>query len=658
MKFAKDEYLIMAIVVFKNISKEYAGRYVLDGIFFEINAGRKMGLIGPNGSGKTTILRILSGLEEPTDGSISIAGDVRIGYVPQYVEIEEDRTVWDYVLKEHARVQEDLRHKEERLARAEADGMDAALSEYQKARDRFDRMGGDHFVQRARALLESLGLSGRTDNKVSQLSGGEKNVLSMTHALLADPNLLILDEPGNHLDYMGLAWLDEFLRQFRGAVLIVSHNRYLLDRVVDGILELDEGKLNIYSGNYSQSRVIRMERLKSQQAQYVAYQKRLDHLEALVRKFGDIAQGHASDNTWGRRLRARRSQLERERAKAVDKPVFEKASINPDFQTDPTRADIAMQIRDYSKAYDKLKLFEHIDWDIAGGTAWALIGPNGCGKTTLLRDIVREGHWEHPVIRIGPSFTIGYCAQEQEVLAGDNTVFEELMSIKDTVKEQVLGILARFLFRDEEVYKKISNLSGGERNRLQLARLMLLKPNFLILDEPTNHLDIPTREAVEEALSEFEGTILVVSHDRYFLDKVVDHVAEVRDRRLKLSSGNFSQFWQSRKEGGIEPQSVTGRITHRARSRVQTKEDKSKPGGGSWRERKAEAAARRKEQRRIEKIERQIAETEQEKQMLEEQVAEAFTRGDNEQGQMLSQDLRQVIAQLEELYQVWLEREE
>jgi ATP-binding cassette, subfamily F, member 3 len=476
-------------------------------------------------------------------------------------------------------------------------------------------------------------------------------VLAMTQALLAEPNLLILDEPGNHLDYMGLAWLEEFLGRFRGAILIVSHNRYLLDRVVNHICELENGKITAYPGNYTAYREIRQQRLKTQQAQYKAYQQRLAHLESVVQKFADIAQGHASDNTWGKRLRARRSQLEREKEKAIEKPVFEQSQVKMNLQSEVTRADIALQINNYSKAFGELKLLENVNWQMGGGQRWALLGPNGCGKTSFLKDIVSQGRWEHPQIRVGPSFTIGYCAQQQEVLNSNHTVFEELNSIKNVHEQQIFDILARFLFTDDEVNKKISNLSGGERNRLQLARFMLLKPNFLILDEPTNHLDIPTREAVEDALKDFPGTILVVSHDRYFLDNVVDHIAEIQDKTLHFYSGNFTNFWQARQK---DLEQTSGRITSRAKDRQTEEEEKSKAGGRAWLQRKAQIAVLRKARKEVEQIEQQIQQAEKAKESIEQQIAQAFTDGNLEKGNKLSRQLQQTILDLENLYENWM----
>jgi len=643
----------MAIVTLKNIRKEYAGRQVLDDISFEINANQKIGLIGLNGSGKTTILRILSGLERPDAGKIDLSVDLRIGYVPQHVEFTDDETVIQWLSRRHEALARTLRQKEHAVANhKEDDNVERLLHEYQQVRDMYDRQGGDHFQRRAESILQALGISQRNDQPVSQLSGGEQNVLAMAQALLNEPNLLILDEPGNHLDYEALDWLDHFLQRFRGALLIVSHNRYLLDRVVGDIIELESGKIKHYPGNYSAYQHIRQEQLRAQQSQYNAYQQRLSHLEALVQKFADIAQGHASDQSWGKKLRSRRSQLERLKSQQVEKPVDKQPDIKLRFKTDPTRADIALQLRGYSKSFDSLQLFDKVDWNICGSQRWALIGPNGCGKTTLLRDIIDNASWEHPVIRIGPSLTVGYCAQQQEILDNNNTVFDELLSTKNISTQQVLTILARLLFKDEEIHKKISNLSGGERNRLQLARIMLLQPNFLILDEPTNHLDIPTREAVEQALGDFVGTILVVSHDRYFLDKIIDHVAEVYQMKLHIYTGNFTSFWEKRHQADTSDTSTAGRITTRGKNRRRDNEDKT-TAGQSWLQRKSEAATRRKAAKTLQQVERQIADTEKEKKLLEQQITAAFTDGDHQQGQTLSKQLKTITGQLEALYEDW-----
>ena len=380
---------------------------------------------------------------------------------------------------------------------------------------------------------------------MTSLSGGEKNVLSLAQALLSEPDLLLLDEPANHLDYLGVAWLEDFLVKFGGTVLIVSHNRYLLDRVVGGILELEGGRIQEYSGGYSDYRGEKLRRLISQQRDYVVNQKRLAQLEALVKRFEQIARSKA-DPAWGRRLRARRSQLEREKRQAVEKPVLSRGAVSASFTTEATRSDIAVQVRGYSRAFGDRQLFDDADLHIASGERVALVGPNGAGKTTLLRDIVEKGDWNSRTIRIGPSIRLGYAAQEQEVLRPERTILEEVGAGAAISSNEAFGLLRRFLFGWEDLDKKVADLSGGERNRLQLARLMAVRPSLLVLDEPTNHLDIPTREAVEEALEDYAGTVLVVSHDRYFLDKVAGRVVELQDGKLVSFDGNFSEFWYAR----------------------------------------------------------------------------------------------------------------
>jgi len=619
----------MLLAKFENVTKLYGVQTVLDGASFQISSGRKLGLIGPNGSGKTTILRILLGQEPPTEGRAHRAGGVRVGYVPQHVTFDPEQTVMEHVLAEHGRVEAALRHEEEALATASGEEMPRALAAYQRARDAFDRIGAERFPAKAEAMLDALGLPGRGGQRIARLSGGERNILSLAEALLAEPDLLVLDEPGNHLDYMGLAWLEDFLNRFAGAVLVVSHNRYLLDGVVDGVLELSRGTVRYFEGGYSSYRAKRLGELVAQQADYVANQKRLARLEALVKKFAEIAR-RTADPAWGKRLRARRSQLAREKRQAVDKPDLGPAAMCLDLATDASRANVALQIRGYSRAFGEQSLFEDAELDVACGERVALVGPNGCGKTTLLRDIIAHGSWEHSTIRIGPSLTVGYCAQGQEVLDDDRTIVEEIKAVQPMGEHEALRLLGRFLFGRDDLHKRVAELSGGERNRLQLARLMVQRPDFLILDEPTNHLDIPAREAIEEALDEFEGTILAVSHDRYFLDKVVRRVVEVRGRKLVSYAGSFGDFWLARQASGAV--GAVGRVSTRHKHRASG--------------RKARADARDLE-RRIDDLERTKAE-------LESRIAVALAANDRREARRATKHLHRLQTDLDGLYGKWM----
>ena len=388
----------MQVANFQNIITHYGADEVLSGVSFQINSGEKLGLIGVNGSGKTTILRVLMGQQELTSGEIVIPTDVRIGYVPQYVEHDDDATTMEFLLSDYRVIAENLRLHEERLGE---ESTNAALRAYQSARDDYDRVDGDLFLQRAEAMLDTMALRGKENQKVSSMSGVEKNVLSLARALLAEPDLLLLDEPANHLDYLGVAWLEDFLNRFKGAVLIVSHNRYLLDRVAGSILELDGGKVTRYEGNYSAFRSTKLRNLLAQQSDYIANQKRLAKLEELVRRFAEIAKVYDS-KAWGQRLRARRTQLEREKKNAVEKPELNQSAMDAQFVSEETRADIALQIREYTRGFDDIHLFDKADMDIAGGDAVALVGANGSGKTTLLKDIVERGDWNNQDIRIRP----------------------------------------------------------------------------------------------------------------------------------------------------------------------------------------------------------------------------------------------------------------
>jgi len=620
----------MLLASLSNVTKHYGTQTVLDGATLQIASGQKLGLVGPNGSGKTTLLRILLGLEPPSDGTATLARGIRVGYVPQHVDYDEDETVLECVLASHARLAAALREQEDRLAHAAPDAMDKALRAYQRARDAYDRADGVHLPRRAEAMLDALGLAGRAGQRLGSLSGGERNVVALTRALLDDPELLVLDEPANHLDYLGVAWLEDFLARLKGAVLVVSHNRYLLDRVVGGILELGHGRVRYYDGGYSAYRATRLRELLAQQADYSANQKRLAQLETLVKRFAEIAR-RTTDPAWGKRLRARRSQLQRERGQAVQRPELGAGAIKADFSTEATRANIALQLRGYSKAFGQLALFDDADLDVACGERVALVGPNGCGKTTLLRDIIEQGSWDHSAIRIGPSLTVGYCAQEQELLDDERSVVDEILAAQRMTRKQASGLLARFLFSWDDLGKRVSDLSGGERNRLQLARLVAIRPNFLILDEPTNHLDIPAREAIEEALADFEGTLLVVSHDRYFLDKIATRVVEVRDRSLVPYSGNFTDFWFARQ---AMASGAVGRVTKRGKAR--------KPSGAK----QAKGA--------VAELERRINAAERQKVDLERRVAEAFAARDQSAGRRATRQLERLAAQLDDLYDRWL----
>ncbi len=631
----------MELVRFQNVSKEYGYRLVLEDVSFQVMAGRKVGLVGPNGAGKTSILRMLLA-EEPVSGGVIVkAPNVRIAYVPQIVEFADDETALGTILRDHDALELELRAAEQRLAAASGDDIAAAEEAYGAARDAFDLAGGEAARGKAIGMLDALGLADRHDESIATLSGGEKNVVSLVRALLAEPELLLLDEPANHLDFDGLAWLEGFLRSFRGAILIVSHNRYLLDSVVDEILHLERGRARPYAGNYSQYRQTLLQDRIAQGRDYAANQKRLAQLEALVQRFAVIASVR-SDPSWGKRLRARRSQLERERRQAVERPTEDASGFRPKAEAKASHADIALQVRAYSKSFDDLLLFDDAELDISAGERVALVGPNGSGKTTLLRDVMARGAWDDPVIRIGPSLKVGFCAQEQELLNPRKTVFNQLFEHGTVSRDETYNVLARYLFGPNDYEKLVANLSGGERNRLQLALVLTERPNFLIMDEPTNHLDIQGREAVEDVLTDYKGTILLVSHDRYLLDKVAGRVVELRERKLVAHNGSFSEFWSERDE---QKKREKARAVTRGRTRRRSRREAGRVN--------PQLAAKRDD----DALAKDIAEAEGEKAALEQRVAAAYADSDWAEGARIAEELERHSQRLEELYIRWANEE-
>ena len=584
----------------------------------QINPGDKVGLIGANGAGKSTLLHLLRGVEQPSAGRVVADPELIIGFVPQQLDVAATVPVRDYLLGEVAAAEHALRATEHTLAGASEERMAAALRRYQAARDRYDGLNGDQAAWQAERALERVGLAGAASKAVGLLSGGERNLLSLARALLRDPGLLVLDEPGNHLDYAGLERLEEMLGGFPGAVLLVSHNRRLLDRTVTRILELTGGRIREYGGNYTDYRLARLQALVAQRADYVAAQKRIAQLTALVDRLAAVASVR-SDKAYGRRLRARRTQLAREESHAVARPELREERVSLVLPQDRSRANVALQVIGYQRRFGDRVLFRDARLEISCGERVALVGPNGSGKSTLLRDIVAHGAWEHPVLRVGPSLTVGYCAQNQDTFAAEQTILDAFVDLGLGNRREVLGALRGYLFTWGDLDKRIGVLSGGERNRLQIAAAVQRQANFLILDEPTNHMDIPSCEAIEDALLAFTGTVLLVSHDRYLLDSIATAVVEVRDQGLHRFAGGFSEFWAERKRRRVDA-------------------------------RGAESGHRPVPE---EPLEARIERLESEKVALERQVTRALQSGDRTLERRHASRLRRVVRQVERLYEEW-----
>ncbi|OHD37566.1 MAG: hypothetical protein A2087_01160 [Spirochaetes bacterium GWD1_61_31] len=531
----------MPLLECRDLYRDYAGTVVLESVSLAIQPGDRIGLVGPNGAGKTTLLNALAGVDDDFRGSRIAAPGLRIGYLTQHVEPQGDQTALDYLLADHTRAAAALRVAEESLSVAGPAGLATAMKRYEAALEKFEVLGGDFAVERAGRALALVGLPGREGVRAAALSGGERGTLALARVLQGNPQLLILDEPGNHLDFWGMAWLEDFLVNLKSALLVVSHNRMLLDKVVGRIVELEQGRVKEYSGDYSAYRLEKLRNAATQGAEWQASRKKIARLEAMVERCAVMAAAFTkrqvkSNGSLGQKLRARRRQLEREKSWAVERPELGATAITAAFSgrgAAEVKSDYALLVDGYSRAWGSLELYRDASFEIGRGERVALVGPNGCGKTTFLRDLVDRHDWQNGPLRLCPSMRLGYVAQDRDGFRRGRSVRGEFADL-GARENDIRNLLRDFGFGRGDPDRAIDTLSGGELNRLQLARAIWTGANFLVLDEPTNHLDIDARESVEDALAEYDGTLLIVSHDRYFIEKLATRIVELENGKALL----------------------------------------------------------------------------------------------------------------------------
>jgi ATP-binding cassette subfamily F protein 3 len=562
-----------------HIVHKFGVQTVLGDVSWEIQAGQKIGLVGPNGAGKSTLLRILAGELKPDSGFIHRHKEAHVGYLAQDPVLDPARTVWEEMLSaaiDLVRVEAELRRLEARMADPQVyedeATLERVLAAHARAQARFEGLDGYRYESRARDALRTLGLEESDfDLPTTALSGGEKKLVGLAKLLAAGTtvsgdnraghSLLLLDEPDNHLDLAGKTYLEQIITAYPGTVVIVSHDRYLLDRTVTHIAEVEDQQLTLYQGNYSAYAVEKQLRMLRQQQMYEAQQKEIARIEAAIARFEHwasivVEQRHA------RQARSRRKMLER--MDRVEKPTLERRRMS--LALDGWRgSDKVLEIQDLDMAFPAALGQDGEQIILAGlglllwhGERTGLLGPNGAGKSVLFRCILGQVEPSGGIIKVGPSVRIGYYAQEHETLDPIKTLIEEVRQVRPMYEEQAVRHLGRFLFPYEMTRKQVRDLSGGERSRLQLAKLMLSDANFLLLDEPTNNLDLASREVLENALDEFEGTVLVISHDRYFLDRVVDRIVELEDGDLTEYPGDYTYYAeqkerQTRDQAGAHP---------------------------------------------------------------------------------------------------------
>ncbi len=531
----------------------FGGQDVFSSITAQINAGDHIGLVGPNGAGKTTLLRLLINQLQPIDGHVAVLPALTIGYLPQNPEYPKNQTVFNEVysgLGEIKRVESEMNRLEKEIREADeahnVDLVEKSGMKYAEYADLYQSLGGAATEARIAALLDGLGVpKSLWHSRMDSLSGGERNMVGLAKILVGDHDLLLLDEPGNHLDFSGLEWLENFLRKSPKAFIIVSHSRYTLDRVCTSIWELMRCKMELFTGNYSDYRHEKLTRELAQGSAYKRAQKDIARLNFNIQrlKAWSSVYGNAKLARTAKQFERRVEELEK-----VDKPQGDGKAVRFRFLAQPPRGHIALEVKNYHKQFPgRPVLIEDASFLVTQGERVALVGDNGTGKSTLVKEVIEKGRWEDEVLRVGKSVNIGYYSQLGENLEPMNTITDEIVRLTGLQYGNATDLLHRFLFTRDDLEKQVRVLSGGEKARLQLAALVTSEATMLLLDEPTNHLDIASREAVEDALEEYPGTLIIVSHDRYFLDKLADRIFHFSPPEVIEYDGNFSEYWDKRK---------------------------------------------------------------------------------------------------------------
>ncbi len=537
------------------MSVKYATDPIFEDLSWEIHNDRCVGLVGINGSGKSTLLHLIDGSLKTESGFINLASGLKVGVLQQEPKLTPGNSVIQEALSaspELGEVEAALAEIENRLGLEEVYGdekkLTRAIEEQERLLKKFDNLGGKNFESRVRSTLLGMGIKEEEfELDVESLSGGQKKLIGLAKLLVTQPELLLLDEPDNHLDLAGKTFLEKFIRNFKGGVVIISHDRYLLDVVADEIAELENGKITVYKGNYSEYSFEKEVRLIRQQEVFQAQQKEITRLETSAKRL--LTWGHIHDNEKfvkrGKNILKRIDRIER-----IDKPITDRRKMNLEI-AGWRGSNKVLEFEHIHKSFemqngDQRKILDDINFDLWHGERVGLVGPNGAGKSVLFQLVLGKLLADGGEIKIGPSIKTGYYAQEHETLDYSRTLIETIRQAAPLTEEKAVSFLGKFLFSYEQDRSPVSNLSGGERSRLQMALLMLTGVNFLLLDEPTNNLDIASAEVLEEALEEFEGSVLVISHDRYFLDRVVDRIIELDQGKIKTYLGGFSDYLEAK----------------------------------------------------------------------------------------------------------------
>ena len=631
----------MIILQANKIERSFAGEVLFDNINLQVDERDRIALVGKNGAGKSTLLKILVGEEEPTSGEINKKKDISLSYLAQDSRFESENTIYDemlHVFDDLRRTEKQLRQMELEMGEKSGGDLDKLMSDYDRLSENFRQAGGFTYEADIRAILNGFKFDeSMWQMKIAELSGGQNTRLALAKMLLEKPNLLVLDEPTNHLDIETIAWLENYLVNYSGALIIVSHDRYFLDKVATITLDLTKHSLDRYVGNYSRFVELKEQKLATEAKNYEKQQKEIAALEDFVNR--NLVRASTT-----KRAQSRRKQLEK--MERLDKPEAGKKSANMTFQSEKTSGNVVLTVENAAIGYDGEILSEPINLDLRKMNAVAIVGPNGIGKSTFIKSIVEQIPFIKGEKRFGANVEVGYYDQTQSKLTASNTVLDELWNdFKLTPEVEIRNRLGAFLFSGDDVKKSVGMLSGGEKARLLLAKLSMENNNFLILDEPTNHLDIDSKEVLENALIDFDGTLLFVSHDRYFINRVATHVLELSEKGSTLYLGDYDYYVEKKAE--VE-------MTQAEEASTSNQAKESSPVNDYQAQKESQKEVR-KLMRQIENLEAEIEELESQSQAISEQMLET---NDADKLMELQAELDKISHRQEEAMLEWEELSE
>ena len=632
----------------QNICKTFGDQVLLKDASFHIEEREKAALIGSNGAGKTTLLKIIMG-EEPADsGTVVLAKDKTIGYLAQYQDIHGHHTIYEELLttKQHILdMEQRMRSMEQEMKTLSGQQLETLMNGYTRLTHAFEQENGYAWKSELIGVLKGLGFAEEDfDKQIEKLSGGQKTRVALGKLLISRPDVLLLDEPTNHLDMSSISWLETFLMNYPGAVFIVSHDRYFLDKVVTKVVEIEAGSLYSCQGNYSAYAVKKAQLRDAQYKAYLNQQKEIRHQEAVITKLKSFNREKSI-----RRAESREKMLNK--IERLEKPAELQTQMRLTLEPRFISGNDVLTVERLSKSFPGQRLFTNVSFEIKRGERVALIGDNGTGKTTLLKILNGLLDADTGKYTLGAKVQIGYYDQEHHVLHMEKTIFEEISDTYPTLTEtQIRNMLAAFLFTGDDVYKLIASLSGGERGRVSLAKLMLSEANFLILDEPTNHLDISSKEILEEALNSYTGTVFYVSHDRYFINQTATRILDLTRQTLVNYIGDYDYYLEKKEELTEKYAPVTSDTASGSPHQKDASDTGSKL---SWQQQKEEQAQKRKRENELKKTEQRIEELEQRNHEIDEELSLPEVGTDVAKCSTLSKEKAEIEAELEELYEKW-----